>query len=215
MVGEPRERSCLSLIEWRLVLEVGPNWQNHPMRKVCSGGTQQFFLLVLHLRPLNMAADIARVQKKWAEGFWGFLPAFCPVEGLSDNSVTLKSQRKRQSLRSCSNPGTSHKILSMILDWKSSIYLYIIVQSFCTERGKSPLSSHWEPKIYIWYIFGTADTFKCPKCQLLLLMWEKKSSVAAKWSLWISPQFREGEAWEKGCQTPAPHCWRGDRLGKP
>lgn len=65
-----------------------------------------------------MAGDIARVQKKGAEGFWGFLSVFLPVaiKELSGDRVrvVLKSQRKGQSSRSSSNLGTSCKVLSAI-----------------------------------------------------------------------------------------------------
>lgn len=73
-----------------------------------------------------------------------------------------------------------------------------------------PPSSHWGPNVDIrcsWYL-------KCPKCLCFCCSCGKKSSAAAKWSLWISPRFREGEACERGCQAPGPHPWRGDRLGQ-
>jgi len=122
------------------------------MRSVCGGGTQQrLFLLTPQLWSLNMAGDSAKVWKKGAEVSWGLLPAFYAVahEGLSGDRLraSLKSQRKRQSSRSSSNPGISHKVLSTTLVWKRYTSLYTVAQRFCAEPGKSvpcelPLPSH-------------------------------------------------------------------------
>lgn len=109
---------------------------------MCTGGTQQcLVLLAPHLRSSNIAGDIARVQKKGVEGFWGFLSVFLlvAIEELSGDRVrvVLKNQRKGQSSRSSSNLGTSCKVLSTILGWKSSVSLYTVAQNFCTEPEKS------------------------------------------------------------------------------
>lgn len=128
-MGENRKGSWFSPSERRLAFNIGPTWQNHPMKSVHSGGIQQcLFLLAPHLWFSNMSGDIVKLQKKGAEVFWGFLASFwhIAIEGLSDERVmeALTSQRKRS--RSSSNPGNSCKMLWTILYRKTSISLSIV-----------------------------------------------------------------------------------------
>lgn len=220
-MGENRKGSWFSLSETRLAFNIGPTWQNHSMKSVHSGGIQQcLFLLAPHLWFSNTSGDTVKLQKKGAEVFWGFLPAFwhIAIEGLSDDRVIEALTSERKSSRSSSNLGNSCKTLSTILYRKSSLSLSIIAQNFWMEPEKldpwhasCPITSQRTKHWYLVLIFYIPQM-----PMLLLLMWGKEQRGC--WEVFLNfPSVLGGVGmWEGMSGTCSPSLERipvGEAMG--